>query len=977
MLEQSIAGHTRCLLDWYPQTMKASWDTLQSEYETSLLLVSSPQPKRHTHRHNALSIPTLRYKLQLINNNKTKQTTPTTTQNSQSEKSTIQDQLHREQHLARIDLVTHKIAKVDSSYDSQEASNIRSQRRQELQTINNQIKRNNRDTLHIHRLVSIQNEIEEQTMIQEKIETTKQETLVNSFNPNHPPSSVNFLPPPSNPPPPFTTSSTPFRNIQSANKAAKKWRKHASRDRIQITAMKNLLQLIHQLEFPTVESVPTIESIHRLTVASAELKWSNAVYSAHTIVQEEAYQDEPSTSYNRNVEIPTADASNEQIDRWQTRSNAIQCIRKSILGLAHVLVSNNTSTSTSVSDTICDTIMYQILNSIEERELLVAEVCRLSRKQYSSHQTPPPALQQILNSIARSSTSQQYTRALFDDSIRQMYINIDRSKDKQPTSKGIRSEGKAVEQSQLRILRAILSNTLELPPLIQATCCILQDANYDASNFLFGTLICNSIRVTLFLPYIQVVPCVAKTHYNDTITGAQTIKDHLSQVAFVLERVFGVSNLPDIYTCPLVNQNRHELMALSEIYAHKFGPKIYDFTTQLLSSVAGAFREQFDPFELSSVSRGVHIREQDLLLLCQAVVKSNSASFPNKGLFLEIIEDSLKSNNPKKLLVVPIVSHGKVDLIHSMNWKEIVELQDFELPELDMSWGDAARKLTHLKYTLAQAFHLIQRSQISYLSDEELLKVKSIGQELNGLNIFSQRINEIRHQMQKEMIEQNKRYVLLQQQSSGMLLRHLSSNNLDDGLLPLYRPLLNTTDSILAPEELEEDIYLNSAGASHHARHGDPLNVRSQKYIRGIAINDRIKIQDRPHGWCSPVKRTRMKSYAEQKEIKLMSECTFKPNLNVQRAVIKDLMKFKEKAESVAVDHGARPQWNHICMHTPVSRVVEERDNRFHRAERRASSHDEIGLELFRIPHAPIGTIHAHMEHCLAFTRRRDSTTTS
>ena len=49
--------------------------------------------------------------------------------------------------------------------------------------------------------------------------------------------------------------------------------------------------------------------------------------------------------------------------------------------------------------------MYQILNSIEERELLVAEVCRLSRKKYSSHQTPPPALQQILNSIARRSSA--------------------------------------------------------------------------------------------------------------------------------------------------------------------------------------------------------------------------------------------------------------------------------------------------------------------------------------------------------------------------------------------------------------------------------------------------------------------------------------------------------------------------------------------------------------------------------------------
>jgi DNA repair exonuclease SbcCD ATPase subunit len=105
-------------------------------------------------------------------------------------KVTMQDQLHREleaakylraQHLARIDLVTHKIAKITNSYDSQAASSIRSQRRQELQTINNQIKRNNRDTLHIQTEIEQESNpyLEEQTMIQEKIETniSKQETL--------------------------------------------------------------------------------------------------------------------------------------------------------------------------------------------------------------------------------------------------------------------------------------------------------------------------------------------------------------------------------------------------------------------------------------------------------------------------------------------------------------------------------------------------------------------------------------------------------------------------------------------------------------------------------------------------------------------------------------------------------------------------------------------------------------------------------
>ena len=150
-------------------------------------------------------------------------------------------------------------------------------------------------------------------------------------------------------------------------------------------------------------------------------------------------------------------------------------------------------------------------------------------------------------------------------------------------------------------------------------------------------------------------------------------------------------------------------------------------------------------------------------------------------------------------------------------------------------------------------------------------------------------------------------------QSSGMLLRQRLSTTLDDGLLPLYRPLLIPTDSVMMPVERENTIYLDSAGARHHTKHGNH-SVRAIKYIRGSAMNDGLRIRDRPHGWRSPVARTRMQKCREAKERKLMNECTFQPELEVQRAAVAHLLRFKEKKNSVDVAHVARPKWNRTTI---------------------------------------------------------------
>jgi hypothetical protein len=235
----------------------------------------------------------------------------------------------------------------------------------------------------------------------------------------------------------------------------------------------------------------------------------------------------------------------------------------------------------------------------------------------------------------------------------------------------------------------------------------------------------------------------------------------------------------------------------------------------------------------------------------------------------------------------------------------MVLLQDFGLA---IEWGDAARLLSRLRTIHALSSELIATSHQIFFSDAQLRQSNNLNQEMCEATATYERLGRIIDHLKQEARNQRALHALLCSQSSGKLLRERSTNNLDDGLIPLYRPLLNKADSILERLELEETVYLENEGARHHKKHGDPLNARRQKYIRGGAINDRLRIQDRPHHWRSPVARTRMQLYADAQEKSEREKCTFKPNLNEQRAA--DFFKWQERSESVPVDHAERPAWN-------------------------------------------------------------------
>ena len=734
------------------------------------------------------------------------------------------------------------------------------------------------------------------------------------------------------PPPPFHDSIAPFHAIEAARTAAQKWRRNASRDRLQSSAVNLLRSTAEGLEFSTIEQLPSIESLHKMVVACADLKWSNCLYSAHIIVQEEAKQGEFSPSYNRWVQVPQVDPQNEHITWWESRSQLVHFMQQSIPILAHVLVSQQQSI---LSVTLLDAIVYQVLTTVEQRELLLAEVCKRCQKQYPQYPSPPLILQRLLKVIVHSSTSQQYVRNLFRTILQQIYKNVDRSRDKQPTSRASRQTGCEVEQTQRRILRAILNSTLELPPLVQAACCILSDAGYDASNFFLGKLICGSLSDTLFLPYITVVTCGERHHTNDMTSGAQNVRVHLRQVAFVLERVFGVTNgVTNLEESSeeFGTANTLSLVLLANKYGFTYGPRIFKYVNQLLDGSALAFRDHVHRFRLNyfrPVMRGLFIREQDLMDLCHIFLYSKYDLVGDKKQSLRSIISSSGKHPSRTVLVIPIISGGNIS---TMNWREMVKLDDFDL--YNISWGDAARKLNRIHERLAQSSHLAAISQRQYLSDAELQQAKDLSQEMQAADEFLQHVGEIIHHVYEETARHNDLRLLLEQQSSGMLLRHLSTNTVDDGLLPLYRPLRNSTDSIFSPKEHEDDLYLDSAGARHHTKHGDPLNVRSQKYIRGVHMNDRLRVEDRPHGWKSPVARIRIKKIEQVNNRKLQKECSFAPNLTVQRAAVANLLKFKEKAGSVEVSHAERPQWN-------TSRVLgTDLSARFVKAETNASEAD-------------------------------------
>ena len=689
-----------------------------------------------------------------------------------------------------------------------------------------------------------------------------------------------------------------------------------SQAELQSKAVRSLMDTLNQLEWNSLE-VPSVESIHQLAVTTAELKWECCLYTGHLIAQEESLLGETSKSYNKNVHVPSIN-SPENNDWWQQRAVTIQLFRASPQLVARSLISH-----TIVSETLVSALMYQVMDTDEQRTLLLAETAKISKKQHPQHWPPPPMLAQMLTAIAQSRESQQYLRSLFDENLRQMYRNIDRSSDKQPSSSAAAKRGGfvAVEQTQHRCIRAILNFThVPLPPLVQAAICILSDMGYDASNFFFGTLICDSLRETLFLPFIKVVGCAEKLYSNDTNNGCANMKAHLHQVSLVLERVFGVtdtyldknisSGVTDTYLDKNISSNSEKfdkLEALAEKYSHKFGPQLTEYWVTVSEEAAASFREfahdsrWHRTHSVESVSRCVCIKECDLIELCSSTVTSSSLDARSLQTMLSVLNESRNLTN-RRVLCIPLMSRYL-----TMKWSEMVYLQDFGL---EVEWGDAARLLSRVQTMHAMSSELIATSHHTFFSEAQLVQIVSLNQEMCESTVTYERLRRIIDHLDQEVRKQRVRSTLLCSQSSGMMLRECSTNNLDDGLIPLYRPLLNKGDSILEPLELESTIFLENAGSRHHKKEGDPLNARRQKYIRGGAINDRLRIQDRPHQWRSPVARTRMQLYADAQEKSIKQNCTFQPNLNVQRRAVADLLKFEERIDSVPVDHAERPAWN-------------------------------------------------------------------
>ena len=351
----------------------------------------------------------------------------------------------------------------------------------------------------------------------------------------------------------------------------------------QSNAVRSLMDTLNQLEWDSLE-VPSVESIHQLAVTTAELKWECCLYTGHLIAQEESLPEETSKSYNKNVHVPSIN-SPENNDWWRQRGVTIQLFRASPQLVARSLISH-----TIVSETLVSALMYQVMDTDEQRTLLLAETAKSSKKQHPQHWSPPPMLAQMLTAIAQSRESQQYLRSLFDENLRQMYRNIDQSYDKLPFSSAKRGGFVAVEQTQHRCIRAILKFThVPLPPLVKAAICILSDMGYDASNFFFGTLICTSLRETLFLPFIKIVACAEKLYSNDTNNGCANMKAHLHQVSFVLERVFGVTDMDKNISCS--SENIDKLQALAEKYSHKFGPQLTEYWVTVSEEAAASFRE--------------------------------------------------------------------------------------------------------------------------------------------------------------------------------------------------------------------------------------------------------------------------------------------------------------------------------------------------------------------------------------------------
>jgi hypothetical protein len=690
------------------------------------------------------------------------------------------------------------------------------------------------------------------------------------------------------------------------------------------------------LEWTMLEQIPSVEFIHDMIVESAKLNWECCKYSAHIIAQEEAFAGELSTSFNLNVKEPHADFMNNDNYQWKKLSYIVRYLRSSTQLLAKVLYSSENLSQASINS-----VMANLLDTDNQKILILAEVARMSyqsiqsisfQQQQNTPPPPPPLLRKLLISIVRSSTSQQYVRQLFHEILLQLYRNVDRSHDKQPTSFATQTSGKGVEQTQQRMLRALLSNKLNLPPLLQATCCILNDAGFDASNFLYGDLICGSLRDTLFLPFIKVIDCTDHIYKNDMISGAKNLKEHLTKVAFVLERVFEVTHLDLNSSMPREYdfKNIDHLLEISEVYSHRYGPRLSEHITIILKSATVSFRKLAMKMNrgtgiVSIGKRGVSIKECDLMELCDALANSKliavGSDFEKTLLSLlskwhgENRNTNCANNNNRTILCIPIININNNQNI--LQWGEIVSLNDYGL---NMTWGDCARFLSALRQLFVQYYELVKTSRISFLSNDQMKQAKTIENETrNKYKLFSENLGELIHTVQQDILKSKKMHTLLLQQSSGMLLRNRSSTNLDDGLLPLYRAKLKPEDSIFVPVERESTVFLESAGVKDHKKHGDPLNVRSTKYIRGSSMNDKLRIQDRPHGWRSPVARTRMKKYSEAKEETLMKECSFKPELSIQRAAVASLLKFKEKANSLEVTHKKRPKWNN-------SRVLSEKD---------------------------------------------------
>ena len=666
---------------------------------------------------------------------------------------------------------------------------------------------------------------------------------------------------------------------QLVQAAANKWRTVASRDRLQSLAVQQLTTALHTLAWTTDEQVPTIESIHELVVTSAELEWSASICSAHIIAQEEALPNELSASYNQHVKVPDVDFSDTEKNNWAMLANTIRCLRSSTQILAEVLMSPS---GDKVSPSLIHSIMYQMLQTDDQRELLLAEVCRLTRKQTATTAAapsptplplPPPTstLTKLLTAVARSPTSQHYVRHLFQAVLTQMYKNIDQSIDKKPTSRATQQSGTGVEQTVHRLLHAILSSSHPLPSLLCSACCILSDAGFDASDFLLGSLICDSIRETLYLPFVSMVHCVeTKKYTNDAVSGAQNTKEHLHQVAFVLERVFSVT--PSTTNTNMEPNSVAVNFSVANI-AHQFGPPIADYVQYMLYNAALTFKEHATHTRVyeNQPKCGVHIRESDLLELCTAFVSSNVIqSNAEYEQLLETMRHNLLQHHSRNILCIPMVS---ADL--NMQWGEMVSLKDLEVK---LTWSNAAQQLSRLKYVMQQCHHLIAVSKgNNYLTDVQLTHIQEMGIELvQNFEVFCESFSSTIQHVHKRIVTHRHMHVLLQKQSSGMLLRQRSSTNLDDGLLPMYR-LLKPTDHTL-PTERESTVYLASAGVEC-STDGDPLNVRRTKYLRGAAMNDCLHIEDRPHSWRSPVARTRMRSIVEANEHTIMKECTFQPNL--------------------------------------------------------------------------------------------------